>query len=159
MTVIVTTTAMITVIMCGVTAMIMIATVPATIADRLAGTKAARLAGATAMFRQDRQRNRDVTMGDAILTPGPCTTRHQRPYRVPRRYRLCGAPALKFTRMPVRMPEFTNSHLSTCVSNRHQLIGGWRFLLAAEHPELHPAWRTATRGSGGVTGPRPYTCL
>jgi len=100
MTVIVTTTAMITVIMCGVTAMIMIATVPATIADRLAGTKAARLAGATAMFRQDRQRNRDVTMGDAILTPGPYTTHHQRPYGAPRRCRPCGAPALKFTRMP-----------------------------------------------------------
>ena len=100
MTVIVTTTAtvMITVIMCGVTAMITIAT--ATIADRLAGTKAARLAGATATFRQDRQRNRDVTMGDAILTPEPCTTRRQRPYRAPRRYRPCGAPALKFTRMP-----------------------------------------------------------
>ncbi len=100
MTVIVTTTVtvMITVIMCGVTAMITIAT--ATIADRLAGTKAARLAGATAMFRQDRQRNRDVTMGDAILTPEPCTTRRQRPYRAPRRYRPCGAPALKFTRMP-----------------------------------------------------------
>jgi len=121
MTVIVITTVMITVIMCGVTAMITIAT--ATIADRLAGTKAARLAGATAMFRQDRQKNRDVTKGDAILTPGPCATRHQRPYRAPRRYRPCGTPALKFTRMPAWMPELTNSHLPTCVSNRHQLIG------------------------------------
>lgn len=123
MTVIVTTTVMIDVIMCGVTAMITIATVPATIADRLAGTKAARLAGVTAMFRQDKRRNRDVTMGDAILTPGPCATRHQRPYRAPRRCRPCGAPALKFTRMPAWMAEFTNSHLSTWVSNRHQLIG------------------------------------
>jgi len=123
MTVIVTTTVtvMITVIMCGVTAMITIAT--ATIADRLAGTKAARLAGATAMFRQDRQRNRDVTMGDAILTPGPYTTHHQRPYGAPRRCRPCGAPALKFTRMPAWMAEFTNPHSSTCVSNRHHLIG------------------------------------
>ena len=125
MTVIVTTTAtvMITVAMCCVTAMITIATEPATAADRLAGTKAARLAGATAMFRQDRQRNRDVTMGDAILTPGPYTTHHQRPYRAPRRCRPCGAPALKFTRMPAWMAEFTNPHSSTCVSNRHHLIG------------------------------------